>query len=151
MPMRFLSPVHRAIRQISLYFEERSEHFGLTPSEGHMLTYLRSYSPTAVGELHRVFGIKRSTLTSMLDRLEKRRLITRRLSREDRRVFLVDLTRRGRITADGVRVVAQDLEQGILERLGEGDLAGFDAVMDAIAAATGVAVRSQEKKKEMES
>jgi DNA-binding MarR family transcriptional regulator len=151
MAMRFLSPVHRAIRQISLYFEERSEHFGLTPSEGHMLTYLRSYSPTAVGELHRVFGIKRSTLTSMLDRLEKRRLITRRLSREDRRVFLVDLTRRGRITADGVRVAAQDLEKGILERLGEGDLAGFDAVMDAIAAATGVAVRSQEKKKEMES
>jgi len=148
--MRFLSPIHRAIRQISLYFEARSEQFGLTPSEGHMLTYLRSYSPTPVGELHRVFGIKRSTLTSTLDRMEKRRLITRRLSTEDRRVFLVDLTRRGRITADGVRVAAEDLERGILEQLTKEDLAGFDAVIKAIAAATGVAVRPEEKKKEVE-
>ncbi|HEX2642293.1 MAG TPA: MarR family transcriptional regulator, partial [Thermoanaerobaculia bacterium] len=71
MALDFLSPLHKASRQISVYLESHTRELGVSPAEGHVLTYLRSYAPTPIGDLVRVFGIKQSTFTSMLDRLEE--------------------------------------------------------------------------------
>src|SRR5689334_22239419 len=65
----FLSPMHKATRQIGLHFE-RAADSNLSPQEGHLLTYLRVYAPSPIGDLVRIFGVKASTMTSMLDRLE---------------------------------------------------------------------------------
>ena len=72
---KFLSPIHKANRQVSLYFEEQMVDMELSPVEGHIVSYLKSYAPCPISELVRVFGLKQSTMTSMLDRLEQRRLI----------------------------------------------------------------------------
>ena len=52
-----------------------------------------------IGQVHRAFGHRRSTLTSILDRLEKRNLIARTSDPRDRRTFVVSLTRNGRAAA----------------------------------------------------
>jgi DNA-binding transcriptional ArsR family regulator len=87
MPLEFLSPLHKASRQITVYLEAHTRELGVSPGEGHFLSYLRSYSPAPVGELVRVFGIKQSTFTSLLDRLEKAGLIRREMNPGDRRSF----------------------------------------------------------------
>ena len=59
----FLSPLHKATRQVSLWFEEQMADMDLSPQEGHVLSYLNAYAPCPISELVRVFGLKQSTLT----------------------------------------------------------------------------------------
>ena len=136
MALKFLSPVHNASRQIGLYLEDNCDSLDLSTTEAHLLSYLRSYSPTPVSELHRVFGIKRSTLTSIFDRLVSREWITRMPSKRDRRVVILDLTDRGRDRADRVQEAVERLEKIIGDAVGPEELNGFIAVMSAISAAT---------------
>jgi len=144
VPLSFLSPIHKASRQIRIHLTDCMNELGLAPEEGHLLSYLRSYAPCAISEIHRVFGLKRSTLTSMLDRLEERKLIRRELHPEDRRSFLVHLTRTGRTLAEKVQQPVEKLEESIRSVVGHTDVRGFQRVMEAIGNVTGVVVKSEE-------
>src|SRR5438270_4972080 len=94
MPLRFVHPVHRATHRIGLYLDDLREP-GLTQGEAHILALLAHSSPAKVGDLHRGLAHKRSTLTSILDRLASRGLITRKVGASDRRTFVVRLTAKG--------------------------------------------------------
>ena len=139
MALTFLSPLHRATRQIGLWFESRLTE--LAGTEGHLLSYLVPYGPCTVSELVRVFGSKHSTMTSLLDRLEKRGLLERKDNPEDKRSFLIGLTAKGRKAASRVNVLVEEIEREIGKRVTRRDLEGFKKVMDAVAEATGVTVR----------
>lgn len=140
-PLRILSPLHRATRQISLHLEELFRDLPIQGSEGHVLSFLASYAPASCGELARVFGLKPSTLTSLLDRLVERGLVTREVDPEDRRSVLVALTRDGKRTALRIDRGVRSFERRVLARLGPEDLRGFEAVIAAIAEETRVVVR----------
>lgn len=139
MAVTFLSPLHRATRQIGLWFEQRLT--GLAGPEGHLLTYLAPYGPCPVSELVRVFGAKHSTMTSLLDRLETRGLVERQDNPDDKRSYLIALTPKGRKSAARVNVLVEEIEREIGKRVSKRDLAGFQKVMEAVAEATGVIVR----------
>ena len=144
MPLQFLSPIHKASRQIGLYLEKGLIGAGLTPGEGHLISYLRSYSPSPVGELLRVFGHKRSTLTSILDRLSERQLVRRETDPRDRRVVLVRITAKGRRQGDRIQRRLEEFETAVRARLRSRDLEGFRRVMGAIAAVTEVELKPKE-------
>lgn len=139
-PLRYLSPIHKATRQIAGYFERELGARGLAGQEGHLLAYLRSYAPCPVGELAAVFGLRGSTATSVLDRLEERGLITRAGNPDDRRSFLLDLTAEGRRSAEEVQVFVDRIESAIARRVSASDEKGFRAVLEAIGSATGVKI-----------
>jgi len=128
----FLSPIHQATRQIAIHLTAPCAAEGVSPAEGHLLSYLRSYGPCPVGALLKVFGHKGSTATSMLARLADRGLVVRETSPEDRRCVLIGLTRRGASAADRLRERLVALEGAIRSRLGKREIAGFEAVMRAI-------------------
>lgn len=136
MALLYLSPIHKASRQIGIYFEGALKGSGLSPFEGHLLSYLRSYAPCALSDIHRVFGMKRSTLTSVFDRMEKRGLISRETLAQDRRSFLVRLTPRGTKAANQVQLCVEALEAAISKGITKSDLEGFRQVMSSIAVAT---------------
>ena len=139
MARTYLSPLHRATRQIGLWFEQHLADMAGT--EGHLLTYLVPYGPCPVSELVRVFGSKHSTMTSLLDRLEKRGFVERNDNPEDKRSYLIALTPKGRKAASRVNVLVEEIEREIGKRVSKRDLAGFQKVMEAVAEATGVTVR----------
>lgn len=141
MPLRFLSPIHKAGRQISVCLAKQLRTFGLDSPEGHTLSYLRSYSPCSVGELARVFGHIASTMTSILDRLEQRGFIERTTNPDDRRSFLVGLTEVGLETADQILSLLETLEKRIADGVTEADVRGFNAVMASIGNVTEVQLR----------
>lgn len=143
MALEFLSPLHKASRQISVYLEAPLGERGLTPAEGHLITYLNSYAPASIGELLRVFGIKQSTFTSMLDRLEEAGLVRREMNPSDRRSFLIHITDQGRALAEQSNRVLLDLEQAIRSRVAPRDVQGFHAVMRAIEEITRVRLRER--------
>ncbi len=136
MALEFLSPIHRASRQIGRYLEPRMRRLRLSNREAHLLSYLNAYGPCPVGTLHAVFGHPRSTLTSMLDRLEKSGLVTREVCPEDRRSFMVGLTQAGQQRAQLVRAVLAELEDCVRAEASASDLEGFRGVLAAIADAT---------------
>jgi MarR family transcriptional regulator, organic hydroperoxide resistance regulator len=141
MPLQFLSPIHKASRQITIYLEGVMIELGVSPVEGHLLSYLRTYAPCPVSELERVFGHKPSTLTSMLDRLAERDLLTRQINANDRRSFTIELTAEGRKLAGKLQKMLEAFEQRIKDRATDKQIDGFRAVMQAIADVTDVTVR----------
>ena len=143
MPLDFLSPLHKASRQISVYLETHTRGLGVSPAEGHLLTYLRSYTPAPIGELVRVFGIKQSTLTSMLDRLEEAGFIRREINREDRRSFLIHISEEGLELAERLNRRLETLEEEIRGRVSSRDVKGFHAVMGAVEELTRVRLRER--------
>jgi DNA-binding MarR family transcriptional regulator len=143
MALEFLSPLHKASRQISVYLEAHTRELGVSPIEGHVLTFLRSYAPTPIGELVRVFGIKQSTFTSLLDRLEGDGFVSREINRGDRRSFLIHISEEGRELAERLNRRLESLEAEIRERVSPGDVEGFRAVMSAVEAITQVRLREE--------
>ena len=143
MPLDFLSPLHKASRQISVYLETHTRDLGLSPQEGHVLSYLRSYAPTPIGELVRVFGIKQSTFTSLLDRLEEAGLVRREINREDRRSFLVHISEQGIELAERLNRLLEKLEDEIRSLVSPRDIKGFHAVMRAVEEITRVKLRER--------
>jgi DNA-binding MarR family transcriptional regulator len=143
MALGFLSPLHKASRQISVYLEAHTRELGVSPMEGHVLTYLGSYAPTPIGELVRVFGIKQSTFTSVLDRLEEAGLLHREINREDRRSFLIHITEKGRELAERLNRHLETLEDEIRKRISPRDEKGFRAVMSAVEEITRVQLRER--------
>lgn len=141
--LKYLSPIHKASRQIAIYFENNLADLDVSPQEGHVLSYLRSYAPCPISELARVFGLKGSTLTSMLDRLEERDLIARKLNPADARSFVIMLTRGGRRLADRIQQRVEEIEAQIGRHVRAQDLRGFQAVMSAIEHATLVRLRER--------
>jgi len=105
---------------------------GLSAPEGHVLSYLLSYEPTPVLDLRRATGIKGSTLSSMISRLEKGDLLRRRPNPEDRRVPRVELTSRGRKIARVMRKEAEAFEDAIAREVRPGEMRGFAAVMRSL-------------------
>lgn len=131
MPLRLVHPVHRATHRIGLYLDELGVR-GLTQGEAHILAMLAQSGRATVAELHRGLAHKRSTLTSILDRLVNRRLITREVGRLDRRTFLVRTTAAGRTLARRISQHLAALERAVSVRVSSADLSGFDKVVAAL-------------------
>ena len=144
MPLQFLSPIHKATRQITVYLQsQQKDAVELNPPEGHLLTYLRSYAPAPIGELVRVFGIKQSTFTSMLDRLEKAGLVRREVNPGDRRSFMIHITDAGKELAEETNRRLEAFESELRSRLSPRDIEGFQAVMAAVEEITEVRLRER--------
>jgi len=141
--LKILSPIHKATRQIGLHLEQKTRPLGVSNIEGHLLTYLLSYAPCPIAELNRVFGLKRSTLTSILDRLEERGLILREVNPGDRRSWLVSIRPEGGEIACKLRKILEEFEAEIISRLKQDDLRCFNRVMETVAGVTAVELRTR--------
>lgn len=141
-PLRIVSPLHKANRQLHEFMAEASRQRGIEPGEGHLLSYATIYGPCPVSELARVFGLSGSTLTGMLDRLEERGMLVREPNAEDRRSFLIRTTAEGSRVATELRAILERFEEEVAARVGESAMGGFREVTNAVEAITGVVLRA---------
>lgn len=131
MPLQLVHPVHRATHRIGLYLDDLKER-GLTQGEAHILALLAQSGRANVSHLHRGLAHKRSTLTSILDRLAKRGLITRAVGETDRRTFVVRPTAKGRKLAHRIQQHLSALEHSVIHRVSAADIKGFNKVVTAL-------------------
>ena len=104
----------------------------LTPSETNALANLADGRGRTVSELGAAIGTKPTTLTGVLDRLERRGHITRGTLAGDRRSVLIELTASGRTVADAVRRTIAELERRALADLGPAKVKAFHEVLRAL-------------------
>jgi DNA-binding MarR family transcriptional regulator len=131
MPLRLVPPIHRATHRIGLYLA-RLRDDGLSQGESHILALLATASPATISDLHRGLAHKRSTLTSILDRLDQRGFITREVGADDRRTFVIRPTASGRAAARRVHRHLTDLEQAVARRVTSGEVNAFMKVLSAV-------------------
>ena len=120
--------VHRVLDHLAAELSD----LGLRQAEINVLAQLEPGTPRSVGELAASTGQRPSTLTGVLDRLEKRRLVRRRVNPADRRSFTIALTAGGNRMATRVHAVFATLDERVLADLPPSATDGFHSVLDAL-------------------
>lgn len=124
--------LERATHAVGLLLERRLGDLGITQAEAHVLAYLSHAGDRSINDIHASFGHRRSTLTAILDRLERRAMVRRGPHPTSRRLVMVHLTDAGRTAGNRVVAVLRDLEDMVTRRAHGGDVDAFARVTAAI-------------------
>ena len=89
----------------------------LNPSEINALANLADGHSRTVSALGAAVATRPATLTGILDRLERRGLVTRAIKPHDRRAVLIELTPAGRPSARIITTAIDKLERRALDAL----------------------------------
>ncbi|MBM4361328.1 MAG: MarR family transcriptional regulator, partial [Deltaproteobacteria bacterium] len=122
-----------------LYAESRrvtravAEQYGLTGSQLVVLRLLGPGGRLSVGEISERIRAQNSTVTGIIDRMERDGLVARRRSENDRRVVHIELTRRGKELAREAADAPQHLFRQLLESLATSDAAELERIMTLLA------------------
>src|SRR5689334_25292409 len=127
-----LSALQRATHATSQWLTTALADLDLTLSEINALANLADDRPRTVSELGAAVGTRPTTLTSVLDRLERRGHITRGNRPGDRRAVLIELTPSGQRAATTIRQAIADLEHRALDGLPPDAIAGLRAALQAL-------------------
>ena len=94
-----LIALRRVIRATDLHSKYLSKTVGITAPQLLVLQSLRDFGDLPVGELAGKVSLSQATVTSIVDRLEKKGIVRRERSQEDKRKVFVQLTE------DGVKII----------------------------------------------
>lgn len=141
MPAARKEPDLDAILQafVYLYSESRrvtravAEQYGLTGSQLLVLKILESGQGTSLSELSERLRAKNSTVTGIVDRMERDGIVTRTRSETDRRVVQLALTKKGRELARGAQTDPMHLFRALLQDLDGKDAAELERIMAKLA------------------
>lgn len=104
----------RAIRQC---YDQRFAGLGLNLSEASLLAFVEESGPLTQTRLAQRLGLGRAATGSVIDALEERGLVERQPDPDDRRVWLVTVTRSGKELVEQVnasdKVLRSELRAGI--------------------------------------
>jgi DNA-binding MarR family transcriptional regulator len=129
---RILRTIERANQRVRRYLAAQLDDLDITEIEAHLIARLSVRGPCTVSDVQQAFGLRRSTLSNALDRLERKGLLSREVHRADRRTFLLELTASGVEAAARVRGVVDDLERHVRADVSAEQLAAFYVVMAAL-------------------
>jgi DNA-binding MarR family transcriptional regulator len=135
MEIMIATSLERSAHLIGSYLDRTVGELGISQAEAHVLLALSQHEPVPIGALHREFGHKPSTLTNVVDRLERRDLVRRESNPEDRRSVLIRLTSSGEDAADRVLAALTRLEDHIRATVAPRDIDGVENVTRALAVA----------------
>jgi DNA-binding MarR family transcriptional regulator len=129
---RLAPALEHATHALGLWIERAFRDVGLTQAEAHVLAYLARHPNAAINDLHTSFGHKRSTLTSILDRLEARGWVRRLPHPSSRRLVAVELTEAGWAIGERVSGALAAIEERVRAKSGEAAIGDFLAVIQAL-------------------
>ena len=93
-----LVALRRVIRATDLHSKQLSKTSGLTAPQILLLNAIRNNEDVTIGKLANDISLSQATVTTILDRLEKRGLVYRERSTQDKRKVHVHLTEDGEKT-----------------------------------------------------
>lgn len=97
--------------------KELARRADLTGPQLTVVKMLESFGDLSLSELSERIRAQNSTVTGIIDRMERERLVVRERSTEDRRVFRIRLTPRGRELAGAIPVEPMEIFRSALESL----------------------------------
>ncbi|KLU65227.1 HTH-type transcriptional regulator MgrA [Desulfosporosinus acididurans] len=122
----------RVMRKLYRYYESNLSTYGITPSQFYVLTVVWENDGLKFKELAKRLEMDGSTLTSILDRMERQDLVERRDDPEDRRSLLVCLKEKARANILEITNLAEKMDQEIKERFSREEYAIFEKVLESL-------------------
>lgn len=107
------------------YFKEKLRPFGVTPIQYSLLKCLWNTDMQTPTQLSQTLQVDTSTITGLIERLERKDLVVRAYSREDRRSILVCLKEGGRKLQKGIEAAIGEANVEITQGIDSGELAKF--------------------------
>ncbi len=103
-----LVALRRVIRATDLHSKHLAKTTGLTTPQILLLQTIRDKGEVTIGEIANKMSLSQATVTSILDRLEKRDLVYRKRSKEDKRKVHAYLTEQAKDTLKEAPIPLQE-------------------------------------------
>jgi DNA-binding MarR family transcriptional regulator len=126
--MGVIDDVQHVTHRIGRHLESALAAVGVDQGEAHVLSAL-ARGPMTIAALVEAVGVKRSTLTNILDRLERRGLVSREINPYDRRSFVVHPTRGGTRAAKKVAAAFAAVDTKLVQATTVQERRAFEAVL----------------------
>ena len=124
------------IKQISgRIFDKKLKNHDITDlntAQGRIVFSLWQNDVIPISELVRITALSKTTLTSMLNRLEKIGYITRSSDRDDNRKVIVSLTEKSKLLKERYEIVSQEMTSLFYDGLAESQIDEFEKILTHI-------------------
>jgi len=127
-----ISKIHHVAGRI---FARKLEVYGIreiNPAQGRIMFVLWQKDAIPISELARKTSLEKSTLTSMLDRLEKSGLVTRVRSSQDRRKVIIKRTEKDKAWQKTYVQVSQEMTELFYDGFAESEIDAFERYLRRI-------------------
>ncbi|MDX1455482.1 MAG: MarR family transcriptional regulator [Gammaproteobacteria bacterium] len=129
---RILASLRRIIRAVDLYSRYLALRYSLTGPQLVCVRQLLKHGSMTPGELAKRISLSPATITGIVDRLEKRGLVTRERSQEDKRKVVIALTPAGEQQVEQMPPPLHETFLRRLEQLSEDEQDEIDEVLAKI-------------------
>ncbi|MFC7440787.1 MarR family winged helix-turn-helix transcriptional regulator [Laceyella putida] len=118
-----VNEIERLLREISVIVKRKGRdilnHFPITPPQFNALLWLSDEGDMTIGELSQKMFLACSTMTDLIDRMEKNGVVERVRDERDRRVVRIHLLEKGREIIDEVLQARRQYLAEILSHLSD--------------------------------
>jgi DNA-binding MarR family transcriptional regulator len=125
----------RVMRRVYDYYEQRLSAYGLTPPQYFVLNALWMGDGISAGELGKRVSLDGSTLTGIIDRMERNGYVERIPNPDDRRSVLIFLTPKARRLGPRILEFADELDAALRQPFSDEEVRTFERVLKALAEA----------------
>ena len=125
----------RVMRRVYDHYEQRLSSFGLTTSQYFVFNALWMGDGISLGELGERVFLDSSTLTGIIDRMERSGYVERRANPDDRRSVLVFLTAKARELGPRILSFADELDATLRKPFSQKEMDTFEQVLRMLAEA----------------
>jgi DNA-binding MarR family transcriptional regulator len=116
-----LVSLRQIIRAIDLHSKHLERESGLTGPQLLVMQSISQFDLVTAGQIAREVNLSQATVTTILDRLEKKAYVTRERSQEDKRKVLIRLTEAGELILKQAPTLLQESFINNFEGLEEWD------------------------------
>jgi MarR family transcriptional regulator, organic hydroperoxide resistance regulator len=113
--------------------KEYARRVNLTGPQLTVLKMLEAFGDLSLSELSERIRAQNSTVTGIIDRMEREGLVVRARSRDDKRVFFIKLTSKGARIAEGIEVEPMQILRSTLASLSATDMRDLMRILTKLA------------------
>ena len=133
---RLIYLVFTAQNRLRMYIRDElsAARVKITLVQAGILFLLEEKSGRAMSELGRLLSLDNSTVTGLIDRLEKSGFVRRQANPKDRRIFLIHITEQGIMEVNQARTVINRVNEEIKADFSKQEIEAFKKVLNGFVA-----------------
>lgn len=108
------------------------KNLDINHAQGKILFVISRYTELSINDLCKELSLSKSTLTSMLDRLESKGYILKRTTEEDKRITLISNTKKANESIDIFNDVITKMNSKFYDGFEEKDIKTFEKYLEKI-------------------
>lgn len=104
------------------YLSMKLSSYDITPSQYGVLSCLWDTGYATPKQISEKLCIETSTISGVLDRMQKKKLVERVVNKNDRREVRVVITRKGKLLKEPIQQIIEDVNREVLKDFDEKDI-----------------------------